>query len=247
MGLNTLLFCVSDTHQVSVGFFHRLLSTVTYFVKVNFHSFLALMGDSFINSIHVCCLQSKQYCLLMWATFWALPLLYASAILVLNSRIWGRGCHPDRLWWVAATSPPEIPGLYKLWVALSPQGGLFYLKYSQWKKGGNGRHVMAILYSCHYLQDPVLFWNSTLFTHQVFSTNSPFYTTPLSPQSLLYSWHIHFCIFPASPSSPFHSFHLHPINLSFAFPEGQVKSSLLRVIFSLSQGAKCSFLDYFQK
>lgn len=87
--------------------------------------------DSFINSIHVCCLQSKQYCLLMWAIFRALPPLYANAVLVLNWRIWGRGCLPglQRQAVISGSHFPllEFPGLEKRWAFLSSQG-LFWLK-----------------------------------------------------------------------------------------------------------------------
>ena len=52
--------------------------------------------DSFINSIHVCCLQSKQYCLLMGAPSHALSPFYANAflLLVLRGTVWGRRSLP---------------------------------------------------------------------------------------------------------------------------------------------------------
>lgn len=80
MGLNTLLLYVSDTHQVCNGF---LLSVswaqlLTLLKLISTHFWL-WWEDSFINSIHVCCLQSRQYCLLMWGIFHALSPFYANA------------------------------------------------------------------------------------------------------------------------------------------------------------------------
>lgn len=92
--------------------------------------------DSFINSIHVCCLQSKQYCLLMWATFHALlHFMLTPSFLVLHWRIWGRGslAGPQRQAagssWTHRHFPlPEFPCLEKRWAARSFSQRLSELK-----------------------------------------------------------------------------------------------------------------------
>lgn len=103
MGSDTLLFSVCGTQRRQWAPSLRLSVQLLTLLKLISAHFWLWWEDSFINSIHVCCLQSRQYCLLMWGAFGALSPSYANAflLLVLEWRILDEAPSPasgDGLW-----------------------------------------------------------------------------------------------------------------------------------------------------